>query len=432
MTIRLNKQRLFADIGYEPHQGQLTIHMATELRRIVACGVRWGKTKAAAMEALAAALQPAEYSVGWIVAPNYDLANRVFREIVLTVRNHLRHHIIAISESQGTLKLRNMQGGISEIQTKSAESPDSLLGEGLDWLVIDEASRIKASIWFGYLAPRLTDKSGWALMISTPKGKGFFCEMFRLGQSGDQTWRSWNLPSWTNPRLPVANIEEARAKSPEKVFRQEYGAEFIEGEGAVFRNVRECATGAFRDWEPGRKYYAGLDLARTEDFTVLSIVDDKKRLVFVDRYRRLDWSIQLQRVKVALQRYRNPPVYVDSTGAGQPVFELLRKEGVQAIGYTFSRQSKDALINNLALMLEKMEVGLPRPDLWSEGIEELEEFQYSITDAGNLTSAAPGGGHDDIVISLALAAWHLRPRQEPTISLVPAMVLVGDAIRQDM
>lgn len=431
MTIRLNKQRLFADIGYQPHPGQLAIHLALELFRIVACGVRWGKTKCAAVEGLVAALQPAEYSVGWIVAPNYDLADRVFREIVLMVRKHLRHRIIAISESDGTLKLRNMMGGTSEIQTKSAESPDSLLGEGRDWLVIDEASRIKPSIWFGYLAPRLIDKNGWVLMISTPKGKGFFFDMFRLGQGADPNWRSWNQPSWTNPRLPAATIEEARAKTPEKVFRQEYGAEFIEGEGAVFRGVHECATGEFRDREAGRHYFAGLDLARTEDFTVLSIVDDRKRLVCVDRYRRLAWSIQLQRVKAALQEYGNPPVYVDSTGAGQPVFELLRKEDVDAIGYTFSRQTKDALITNLALMLEKKEIVLPRPESWREGIDELEGYQYSITDSGNITSAAAGTGHDDIVISLALAAWHFRPRQQPTISLVPAMVLVGDAIRQD-
>jgi len=100
------------------------------------------------------------------------------------------------------------------------------------------------------------------------------------------------------------------------------------------------------------------------------------------------------------------------------------------MGYTFSRQTKDALINNLALMIEKKEIVIPRPELWREGIDELEEFQYSITDSGNITSAAPGTGHDDIVISFALAAWHLRPRQQPTISLVPAMVLVGDTVRQ--
>jgi len=52
---RLDKERFFRDIGYEPHEGQWEIHRSTAPRRIVACGVRWGKTVCAAHEALAAA-----------------------------------------------------------------------------------------------------------------------------------------------------------------------------------------------------------------------------------------------------------------------------------------------------------------------------------------------------------------------------------------
>ncbi len=76
---RINKRAFFDDLGYEPHPGQLEIHLATEPRRVVACGVRWGKTLCAAMEGLTAAMEPAERSVGWVVAPTYDLADRVFR-----------------------------------------------------------------------------------------------------------------------------------------------------------------------------------------------------------------------------------------------------------------------------------------------------------------------------------------------------------------
>lgn len=419
MKIRkIDKLKLFADLGYVPHPGQLEIHLADVPRRVVACGVRWGKTKCAAMEGLVAALQPAEHSVGWVVAPTYDLAARVFREIVLTVRKHLSHHIRGLSESDGSLRLLNMAGGLSEIRTKSAESPESLLGEGLDWVIVDEASRIKRTIWQEYLSQRLIDKDGWALLISTPKGKGLFYELFRRGLGEDPRWRSWNSPSWTNPRLNRELIESERELQPEKAFRQEYGAEFLEGEGAVFRYVRECATGAWQERADGCEYFAGLDLARVEDFTVLAILDRDRRLVFVDRFRKQDWSIQLQRIKAGLDRYGNPDLYVDSTGAGQPIYEQLRSEGVNAFGYTFTRQSKDALINNLALLFEQKKVVIPRPEIWPEGIEELEEFEYSITESGSVTTGAPGTGHDDIVIALALAAWWHRPPPPSDVSLV--------------
>ena len=179
---RLDKLAFFEDLGYVPHDGQLEIHLDDHSRRIVACGVRWGKTICAAMEGLAAAMEPREQSYGWVVAPTYDLANKVFREILRLAREHLNHHVVSASESKGLLVLRNMGGGLSEIRTKSGDSPTSLLGEGLDWLIVDEAARLKPSIWQGHLSQRLIDKRGWALLISTPRGKGYFHELFRRGQ----------------------------------------------------------------------------------------------------------------------------------------------------------------------------------------------------------------------------------------------------------
>ena len=80
---RLNKQAIFEDLGYEPHPGQLEVHLSDARRRILACGVRWGKTRCAVMEGIAAALEPKERSVGWVVAPTYDLCDRVFRELAI-------------------------------------------------------------------------------------------------------------------------------------------------------------------------------------------------------------------------------------------------------------------------------------------------------------------------------------------------------------
>src|SRR4029450_6527733 len=170
----LNKAALFRDLGYEPHPGQLEVHKSGAQRRILACGARWGKTRAAAMEALAAAMRPAERSMGWVVAPTYDLADKVFREIILIVAQKLRHRIITLKDNEKRLVIRNMAGGVAEIRAKSADNPVSLLGEGLDWVIIDEAARLKPSIWQSHLSQRLIDRKGWALLISTPRGKGYF------------------------------------------------------------------------------------------------------------------------------------------------------------------------------------------------------------------------------------------------------------------
>ena len=230
---RISKPALFEMLGYAPHPGQVVVHRSTAPRRIVACGVRWGKTLCAAMEGLAAALEPSERSMGWVVAPTYDLAEKVFREIVVIAAEHLPHRIVTLKHHEQRLVLRNLGGGLSEIRGKSADNPVSLLGEGLDWLIIDEAARLKPLIWQSHLSQRLLDRKGWALMISTPKGKGWLYDLFRRGQGSDRDpdYESWNRPSWTSPFLDKEMIEAERDRLPERVFRQEYGGEFMEGSG---------------------------------------------------------------------------------------------------------------------------------------------------------------------------------------------------------
>ena len=408
---RLDKKRLFEDLGYVPHEGQRAIHESCAPRRIVACGSRFGKSVCAAMEVLAAAMEPAEHSVGWIVAPTYDLSERVFNQAALIAASHIHHRIVSLRENERRLVLRNMGGGLSEIRGKSADNPISLLGEGLDWVIVDEASRLKPAIWENYLSQRLIDRRGWALLISTPKGKGYFFDLFKRGQGADPDYESWNLPSWANPLLDREAIEQERARLPERVFRQEFGAEFIEGSGAVFRNVRECATGGWKDPEYGEFYKAGLDLAKVEDFTVLVIMNKAREVVFVDRFNRQDWAIQINRIKATCDRFNKARILVDSTGSGEPIYEALEKAGCRVTGYGFTAASKAALINNLALRLEQRQIVLPRPDLCPVLIDELEAFEFSVTDAGSVRTGAPSGMHDDCAIALALAAWQLRPAQ---------------------
>lgn len=406
----LDKFRFFEDLGYTPYDAQREIHECTAPRRVLAWGVRAGKTTSVAWEAVFASMLPSERpSRGWIVAPDYTLADKAFREIVLTFHTKLPHKIIRYSEHEKVLVVRNMGGQPSEVRAKTGENPTALLGEALDWCIVDEAARLKPDIWERYLAARLIDKKGWALLISTPKGKGWFYDLWRLGQNGnDPRWRSWQLPSSRNPHLDQAEIDAVRSRIPEAVFRQEFLAEFIEGAGQVFRNVRDLATGELG--KPEGDCVAGLDLAKTQDYTVLVVLDARLRVVHVDRFHRVDWSIQVQRVREASERHGGCSVLVDSTGAGEPVLESLLAGDVPAVGYHLSNRSKNDLINNLALALERREITLPRPDLCPELVDELESFQYSVTDSGNVKTEAPPGYHDDCVIALALAVWQATRR----------------------
>lgn len=397
------KEEIFKDAGYKPHRGQLLVHSSRARFRVLACGRRWGKSLCAAMEGLAASLIPG--SRGWVVAPTYELAEKVFRELftVFSVNKQFRDLVESKSISRQNMHIRLVYG--SEIHGKSADNPDSLLGEGLDWLVVDEAARVKEEVWKHYLRPTLTDRQGWALFISTPAGRNWFYEMFIMGQDREQReYESWRFPSEANPYLSKLEIEQARRTLPDRAFRQEYLAEFISDAGGVFRNVRGCIQGSFEDPQSQKSYTMGVDLAKYQDFTVICVLDDSGHLVYFDRFAKVDWNLQKQRILLAAKKY-NARVIVDSTGVGDPIYEDLVRMGLNVQGYTITGASKKALIDNLVLRIEQRQITFPEiPEL----INELEIYEYELTRAGNLRFNAPSGYHDDCVIALALAALGLR------------------------
>jgi hypothetical protein len=226
-TLHLSKKTLFRLLNYRPHPGQVLVHRSTASRRILACGARWGKSTLGAMEAVAALMQPKDASIGWLVAPNFDVTGRIFEPVVQTLERHFPHHIRAISPRERKIVVTNLGGGVSELRAKSGDTPNSLLGAGLDWLVVDEAARLRPEIWSAYLSQRLIDRRGWALLISTPNGCNWFRELFKRGQGGrDSDFESWSSPSWDNPHVPRALIEAERARVGPEVFDQEFGGKF--------------------------------------------------------------------------------------------------------------------------------------------------------------------------------------------------------------
>jgi hypothetical protein len=238
----VSKRALFELVGYHPHPGQILVHRSRARRRVLACGVRWGKSTAGAMEAVAALLEPGPGSIGWTVAPSYDLASQVFQRVVAAVEATFKHRVLHLDPREQRLVVLNLGGGRSELRAKSADHAVSLLGEGLDWLIVDEAARLKREIWESHLAQRLIDKDGWALLLSTPQGVGWFLDLYRRGQRGrDPAFESWRSPSWENPYLERSVIEAERARLALEVFEQEFAAVFLGGE------VEPCDACGFPD-----------------------------------------------------------------------------------------------------------------------------------------------------------------------------------------
>ena len=84
-----------------------------------------------------------------------------------------------------------------------------------------------------YLAirPVLAVSQGDLWLMSTPFGKrGFFYDAW----AGTQNWERIRLPATECPRISCEVLEEERATTGERWFRQEYLCEFSETSGRVF------------------------------------------------------------------------------------------------------------------------------------------------------------------------------------------------------
>lgn len=390
-------------INYNPYYQQQLFHESPARFRVVCAGRRFGKSLMACAEAFKLATnQPKQR--GWIIAPTFKLSEESWR-ILKEISPNIAIQDIKLADRK--IIFRNG----SEIEFKSAENESSLRGAGLDWLIIDEASRIKENS-FHAVRPALSDKQGKAIFISTPKGKNWFYNEYLKGQDpSNKEYESWKFASKVNPYFSINEYSELKANLPADIFSQEIEAEFIDNASQVFRNIQERISGNLEEPKAKEIYHIGVDIAKHHDFTCIAILDSVRHLVFFDRFQKMDWDIQKAKILNIAKKYNNASIRVDSTGIGDPIEEDLRKANgnlnqfnpnyIYVEGFKFTNISKNQLISNLQLAFETGNITFPDIPVL---IQELENFEYEILPSGNFKYGAPTG-HDDTVIALALANW---------------------------
>lgn len=378
------------------HAGQREVASHPARFKVLAAGRRWGKTRLGTLLCLRVALEGGR---AWWVAPSYPMATVGWRGI-----KHLAKQIPG-SEPREADRLITLPGG-GQIQVRSADNPDSLRGEGLDFLIIDEAAFVREEAWTEALRPTLSDRQGRAMFISTPKGRNWFWRAFVKGEAGDDDqWHSWKLPTASNPFIVTDEIEAAREQLPETIFRQEYLAEFIEDAGLVFRNIRQCIAQPPAGPEGGRRYVMGVDWAQAHDWTVLTVMDVKdRRIVDIDRFNQIEWAFQRARLVAMVEKWGVKYVLAERNSIGGPNIEALNRDadlgGVAVVGFDTTNQSKTDAIQALMLAFEKGNIAIIDDPVLKT---ELEAFEATRLPSGRWRYEAPAGMHDDTVISLMLA-----------------------------
>jgi hypothetical protein len=262
---------------------------------------------------------------------------------------------------------------------------------------------VPEAAWNEALRPALSDRQGGAIFISTPKRRNWFYRLYQQGlNGGDGEWQSWQFPTLSNPYIEPSEIEAARKMLPMDIFNQEYNAQFLEGEGTVFRNITACMGAPDPCAEhTGHMIIAGVDWAKQNDYTAISIgCRDCHVEIARDRFNKIDYVFQRDRLSALCRKYNVGRVMVELNSIGEPNFELLQREGLPVIGFQTTASTKPPLIENLALALQNVEWQFQHDPVWTG---ELEAYEMKVNPVTNRTTySAPDGMHDDTVMARAL------------------------------
>ena len=420
---------------HEPHSGQARLERLIEKRSAsvvtAACGRRGGKTTGVAEIVSRLSLRRRPLSIGWF-APTYKQAKIAWHKTLWTIPQSA-----ITSKNASDLELRLNTG--SRWNFWGMDRPDNALGWGYDVGVLDESARISGYARDEIIAPMVADNDGVLISITSPKGKkGRGAHVWRdwkKAQAGEPGFYKTSFATHENPRPGIQKwVRFAEKNLPTAIYRQEILAEFLDSGGQLLDFTGIATLGGSekdpvtlpyrREWEPEEDCYAGLDLGQKTDFTVLGIFGEQSGNLFAcDRFKDLPWRAAIARVVETLKGFcrekpegRGKParqivVYVDVTGLGGPVVEMLFEEiaglPVDVVPTTFDNELKQTLVQGLQVAVERREIAIPYIE---EAMSEAETLEADPLSSGRIRYAAADGFHDDIICAWGLAVLALNRR----------------------
>lgn len=336
-------------------------------------------------------------------------SKRAFDETKNLLQPLIASRQVRVNESR--LQVTAVGGGY--IDFLSGDNPDSLFGSNFDRLVLDESSRMPRQIHAA------------ALTVISATGGKLRC-LFNL-ELGSKNWSIANLlrvqrmtaeerlkasedfmcfptdPALVDPQL----VQTLKSQMPLPLWEALYLGKIPDSDCSLFRNLDKIFVGQERETPAeNARYFLGVDLARKQDFTSATVIDEDGNVVAMERFTQMDWSLQVAKVALLFRTFRCQKCIADSTGVGDAVCEQLESQGLEVERFVFTQPSRKALLEELILACDNAEFTVPSSGKFEVYRAELESFEYQLGDGVSAKYTAPG--HDDTVFSLALAVHAFR------------------------
>lgn len=377
---------------YTPHSNQLRIHdsIKNEPYKYYALNIgrQFGKSLLGVNQGLDWFFNEKNVKIGW-VSPIYRQCKKVFNDIDNAFQKNQQ-----VFKDKNKTDLYFKSHSDSVIQFYSSDSYNTIRGETFDYLIIDEAAWQSEQAWTEVLRATVLVKGRKVLFLSTPKGKNWFFNLHCLDGTNPQ-YKSFTMTSYDNPLILPSEIDDAWLTLPENVFRQEYLAEFIDGGAGVFMSVPINETP-----QQDSRYFAGVDLGRADDYTVLTVINSKGESVYCERWRHDTWQNIVNHIIPILKHYQ-PKTLVEVNSIGDVIYEQIKKEYPNTHPFTTTSKSKQDIVEGLQVAIQNKEFTILKKE-WL--IKEFELFTYEYSaKTRSIKYSSPSGFHDDGVMSCCIA-----------------------------
>ena len=309
---------------------------------------------------------------------------------------------------------------------------ENLPGKHVDYIGGDEFGYWKdMDVIEKIIPPMVLAKNGKVVFIGTTVSKIDPIHKIKKNPAYVTKWYPVNLKyqdktlwEW---RYPSKDIREERKKYDSLSWSREFLLEPLSSADRIYpyELIFQCFDydSTFHMNRRGeRAYYIGLDFALSgeagADYTVYTIIEklgDILRVINIERYKGMNYQTQKHRIVQLSEIFKPVKVVADEGSFGKSFISDLLNAHVPVEGYKFTNQSKQDLHTNLRNLFEQKRIiinmsqsDLKTKTLTTHLITELSNFGVVWDEQKQLVKFEGTGEHDDMVTSLALAAYASR------------------------
>jgi len=376
-----------ADLNFSLLPWQQEVFKDQTRFKVVAAGRRCGKSRMAAVTLLIEGLKCPQGSAVLYVSPTMGQSRQIIWDLLLDLGRE-----IIQSSHVNNLDITLING--AKIYVRGADRPDTLRGVSLTYAVLDEVADIKPEAWEQVIRASLSDRRGRALFIGTPKGRNWFYDTFKLGESEeDPDWKSWHFTTADNPLIDQQEIESAKKTLSSFAFKQEFMASFTNAGADIFK---EEWVKYGEEPEYG-SYFVAVDLAGFEEvakqaanskkrldetaIAVVKVTEDGKWFVKEIDHGRWDIRETAAKILMKMRDYRPLSIGIEKGALKNAVLpylsDLMRKNNVYShiVDLTHGNRKKaDRIIWSLQGRFEHGRIILNSEEDWDVFVDQLIMF----------------------------------------------------------